>query len=65
MAGLMAKLVGIALAIVIGTMATHPLTYRQELLKLQVQIMKEVRAPLGCPSFTNGACDSYDPKRYR
>ncbi|OFZ55178.1 MAG: hypothetical protein A2428_11570 [Bdellovibrionales bacterium RIFOXYC1_FULL_54_43] len=61
----MDKLAGIALAIVIGTMATHPVTYRQELLKLQIQIMKEVRAPWGCPSVTKGACDSYDPKRYR
>ncbi|HAR41018.1 MAG TPA: hypothetical protein DCS07_00020 [Bdellovibrionales bacterium] len=60
----MDKFVGIALALVIGTTIRHPLTYRQELLKLRVQIMKEVRAPWGCPSFTKGACDNFDPKRY-
>ena len=59
MESLMDKVVGIALAIVIWTVIRHPLTYRQELLKLEIQIMQEVRKPWGCPSFTKGACDSY------
>ena len=45
------KLVGIAEALVIGTMIRHSLMYRQE-----------VRKPWGCPSFTKGACDSYTRK---
>ncbi|HLE01813.1 MAG TPA: hypothetical protein VJB59_16245 [Bdellovibrionota bacterium] len=65
MENLMDKLLGIALAIVIGTFIRHPLTYRQELLKLQIQIMQEVHKPWGCPSLSKGACGSYDPKRYR
>ena len=65
MESLMDKFVGIALAIVIGTFIRHALTYRQELFKLEFQIMQEVLKPSGCPSFTDGACDAYDPNRYR
>ncbi len=58
--GLAALFVGLAMA------SGHPEWVWKGVAYVRHQALTEVRKPWGCPSiFNDGACNGYDPKRYR
>ncbi len=61
------KLIAVIFTVVLGLCAIgRPDLVWKGIAQMRYHALREVSKPWGCPSvFNKGACDSYDPRKYK